>query len=86
MPEKLRPGSLGLGIRRLLGDRRGSAVLQLAFALPVLATLVFGIFEVSGVLFATGLMEGGLREAARFGVTGFRCGSWPRMAIDQTTV
>jgi hypothetical protein len=56
---------------RALRDRRGSAAVQFAVAIPVFILLVFGLIEIAMILFVNSLMEGGLREAARFGITGF---------------
>jgi hypothetical protein len=49
---------------------RGSVAVEYALGLPIFLTLVLGIFDLGGVYFATILLEGGLREAARYGVTG----------------
>lgn len=38
--------------------------------LPPLCLILLGMFEVAGVTFTQAAMESGLREAARFGVTG----------------
>jgi hypothetical protein len=58
-------------LRACRGDRRGTALIQFALAFPVFCLLLLGIMEVAAVLFVTSMMEGGLREAARFGITGF---------------
>ncbi len=65
---------LALAARRLRGALRargGSASVQFAIAIPVFLLLVFGLIEIAMILFVNSLMEGGLREAARFGITGF---------------
>ncbi|WP_417452932.1 TadE/TadG family type IV pilus assembly protein [Kiloniella sp.] len=49
---------------------RGAVALEYALGLPIFLTLVLGVFDLGGVYFATILLEGGLREAARYGVTG----------------
>lgn len=56
--------------RRLIPCTRATAVLELAFAAPVLFVAIAGVVEVSMVMFTITLMEGGLREASRFGITG----------------
>ena len=57
-------------LRRLLRRRDGIAALEFAFAFPIVLTIVIGIFEVSMILFVSSMLEGGLRDAARFGITG----------------
>lgn len=57
-------------LRRLVACRDGAAALEFAFALPVLLLLILGMFEVSMMMFVSTSVEGGLREAARFGMTG----------------
>lgn len=54
---------------RTIGDS-GQAMVEFAFIAPALLGLLFGIFEFSGILFAQTLLEGGARQASRFGVTG----------------
>lgn len=54
---------------RTLGDA-GQAITEFAFVAPILLSLLCGIFEFSGILFAQTLLEGGARQASRFGVTG----------------
>ena len=44
--------------------------MEFAFAAPILLMMVVGIMEISMIFFASTLLEGGLREAARFGITG----------------
>ncbi len=61
-------------LRRKLGRLRrrddGSTMLEFAFVAPVLIVLLFGGMEVGMIFFADSLLEGGLREASRFGLTG----------------
>ncbi len=57
-------------LERLLIQRSGTAALEFAFALPVVLMLVVGTIEFSILSFANAMLEGGLREAARFGITG----------------
>ncbi len=61
-------------LRHRLGRLRrrtdGSTVLEFAFVAPVLILLLFGTMEVGMIFFADSLLEGGLREASRFGLTG----------------
>lgn len=55
--------------RRTLGDT-GQAMVEFAFVAPILLGLLCGVFEFSGILFAQTLLEGGARQASRYGVTG----------------
>ena len=55
---------------RMAGCVRGVAALEFAFAAPVVIIAMVGAIELSTLMFATTLMEGGLREASRFGITG----------------
>lgn len=54
---------------RTLGDA-GQAIVEFAFVAPVLLGLLCGVFEFSGILFAQTLLEGGARQASRYGITG----------------
>jgi len=58
-------GRLGL----ILCDA-GQAMVEFALLVPALLGLLCGILEFSGILFAQTLLEGGAREASRFGITG----------------
>lgn len=55
---------------RVAACRKGSAALQMAIALSVLLVFIFGTFELGMIMFVSSLAEGGLREAARYGITG----------------
>lgn len=60
----LRPG-------RLVRCCRGVALTEFALSAPILFLAVMGVIELAMMMFVTTLMEGGLREAARFGITGY---------------
>lgn len=62
--------SLPAKLRRLPRDRDGSVAMELAFAFPIVLLAVVGLMELAMILFVSALMEGGLRDASRFGVTG----------------
>lgn len=51
--------------------RRGVSALEFALAAPAFALAVAVLIELTMMMFVSALMEGGLREAARFGITGF---------------
>lgn len=59
-------------MQRLRRNRKGSAVTEFAIAAPVVIMAIVGIIEFSMILFVSSLLEGGLREASRFGLTGFQ--------------
>ena len=61
--------TLRLG-RRCLKDRSGASLIEFALALPVFVLGLVGLLELALVLSAQVLAEGGLREAARYGITG----------------
>jgi Flp pilus assembly protein TadG len=45
--------------------------MEFALLVPVFMMLITGVMELAMVLFVAALMEGGLRDASRFGITGF---------------
>lgn len=57
-------------LARLARCRDGATALEFAFALPVVLLLIVGMFEVAVIMFVNVSVEGALREAARFGITG----------------
>jgi len=60
-------------LRRLLRlgrDERGSPTLEFAFAAPVLFMMTAGTIEFGMIMFVNILMESGLRDAARYSITG----------------
>ena len=56
--------------RRFVAERDGVAAVEFALIAPAFILLLFGALEVMMIMFTLSLAEGGLREAARFGVTG----------------
>lgn len=64
------PVSLAARLRRLARRREGVAALEFALAFPIVLTAVMGIMEFAMILFVSSLLEGGLRDASRFGITG----------------
>lgn len=55
---------------RFKRQRDGVAALEFAFIAPALLLLTVGTMEVSMIFFGNTLLEGGVRESARFGLTG----------------
>lgn len=58
-------------LTRLWRRDEGTTALEFALVAPVLITTVVGIMEISMILIVSALIEGGLRDAARFGITGY---------------
>ena len=48
----------------------GATALEFAFTAPVVITMVVGIMEISMMMFVSSVVEGSVRHAARFGITG----------------
>src|SRR5215475_2691943 len=63
-------GWLARQLRRFATSGDGAAALEFAMVLPPLCLILLGMFEVSMVMFTQASMEGALREAARYGITG----------------
>lgn len=59
---------------RLLGRfaraERGNALVEWGFVAPVLLLLIMVIIELSMITFINNMVEGGLKEASRWGITG----------------
>jgi Flp pilus assembly protein TadG len=55
---------------RLFRANRGSTVLELALAIPIVMILFMGIFEFGRLFYARVTMQHAVAEAARFAVTG----------------
>jgi Flp pilus assembly protein TadG len=53
-------------IHRLRGDEQGGAMVETAFALPVLLVLIWGIFQFGIAMHANAGMQNALGEGARF--------------------
>jgi len=56
--------------RRFLACRRGTPIIEFALAAPVFFLVMIGMFEVAMMTFTNVNVEGALREAARWGITG----------------
>ena len=55
---------------RVAANEAGLPTVEFALVAPVLLLVIAAIIEFGMIMFVTVLMEGGLREAARFGITG----------------
>jgi Flp pilus assembly pilin Flp len=67
---RIRDGWLSRQLRRFARSNDGAAALEFALVLPPLCLILVGMFEMSMLMFAQASMEGALREAARFSMTG----------------
>jgi len=56
--------------RNISGNQDGGLAIEFGFGVMPLALLIVGILEIGMILFASTLMEGSLREASRYGITG----------------
>ena len=57
--------------RGLWRNRDGGALIEFAFAAPLLVVSVAAVIEFGMIMFMNSLMEGAIREASRFGITGY---------------
>ena len=70
---------MGLSFRKIFcrkifalkSARDGTAGVEFGFAAPAIILAAVGLVELGSMMFVNSLVEGGLREAARFGITGF---------------
>jgi len=56
--------------RRKIADDGGKAIVEFAFLAPIFLGITLSILEFSGIMFVQTLLEGGAREASRYGLTG----------------
>ena len=60
-------------LRRLWADlwreSLGGALIEFAFALPLLVVCVAAVIEFGMIVFVDSLLEGSVRQASRFGIT-----------------
>lgn len=54
-------------LRKIRRDEEGTAVIEMAIALPVLISMIYGIFTLGQLFEANAGMQHGLGEAARYG-------------------
>lgn len=54
----------------IVGCSSGSSLIEFAFTAPVVITMVVGIMEIAMMMFVSSVVEGSVRQAARFGITG----------------
>lgn len=58
--------------RPVILEESGQAIVEFAFIAPIFLGLVLSILEFSGIMFVQTLLEGGAREASRYGITGLQ--------------
>ena len=58
-------------LARLIRGRRGVTAVEFALIAPICMTLICVFIDLSMVMFITNVMEGGLREASRYAITGY---------------
>ena len=63
-------GNSVIGKRRLVADQRGSSLVEFGLAAPLIVLMIIGSVEFGMIMFVSTLIESGLRDAARFGITG----------------
>ena len=59
-----------LWLKGFYACRRGVSALEFALVAPAFILVLAGIIEIAMVMFVSVLAEGGIREAARYGITG----------------
>jgi len=73
-------------VSRLTRDCRGALLIEFALIVPAFILFVVGIIEIAMLLFTNVLVEGSLREASRFGITGQVVGAETREATIEQMV
>lgn len=73
-------------VRAVWASQSGSPGVEFAFVAPPLMMILIGIVEVALVLAANILMEGAVRQAARFGLTGYVPAGTTRAAYIQQII
>ena len=68
-------------VRFLRRNEDGATIVEFALIAPTLMLFVMGIIEVAMVLFVSMLLEGSVREAGRYGITGYVYQGFDRIAI-----
>ncbi|MBO6826778.1 MAG: pilus assembly protein [Sneathiella sp.] len=56
--------------RRFRKNQEGTTAVEVALIAPVLIVILFGLIELSVAMFINTVIEGGLRDASRIGLTG----------------
>jgi Flp pilus assembly pilin Flp len=56
-------------LRRFARDSAGATIIEFAFIFPIVLMITFGILEISLCMASLVTLEGGLKEASRYGIT-----------------
>lgn len=78
-------------LKRLVRREDGGAFIEFAFIMPVVLVLMLGMLEVAMILLVSVLLDAGVRQSSRFGITGFTLGGQSRedqilAIIEDTTI
>jgi len=66
-------------LRQLKRDNEGAVAIEFGLGAGVLLIMMMGVIEVGMMLLVNALVDGGLRQASRYGITGYETDSAPRM-------
>jgi TadE-like protein len=69
-PRQPPPSEASRHARRAIVGDEGKAIVEFAFVAPIFLGVTLSILEFSGIMFVQTLLEGGAREASRYGLTG----------------
>jgi TadE-like protein len=68
--QPLQPAEASRPAAKAAVDDGGKAIVEFALVAPIFLGITLSIFEFSGIMFVQTLLEGGAREASRYGLTG----------------
>jgi Flp pilus assembly pilin Flp len=85
-PDQLIRRQLRRKLVQFFGDRTAATAVEFAVLAPVLFLAVIGIIELAVLLTVQVLLEGSVREASRFGITGYTPAGTTRDAQIRATI
>ena len=85
-PDQLIRRKLRRKLVQFFGDRTAATAVEFAVLAPVLFLAVIGIIELAVLLTVQVLLEGSVREASRFGITGYTPAGTTRDAQIRATI
>src|SRR5215475_14552406 len=62
-------GHFSIRLRRFLRQSEGATIVEFALIFPIVLMITFGIIEISLCMASLVTLEGGLKEASRYGIT-----------------
>ena len=62
-------GHFARSLRRFARNSEGATMIEFAFIFPIVLMLTFGVMEISLYMVSLVTLEGGLKEASRYGIT-----------------